>query len=117
MATIRLYLDEDINPLLAHVLRNRGFDAMSVHDLGRTGLTDEEQFEFARLERRVLLTCNVGDYVRLGTRLIHARQSFPGLIVSEQLPFREFLRRTSRLMQERSQEELANNILWLSSFR
>lgn len=101
MAAIRLYLDEDINPLLARVLRTRGFDVVSVHDLGRTGLSDEEQFQFARAEGRALLTCNIADYVCLASGLMRAGEPFPGLVLSEQLPFREFLRRTARLMQER----------------
>jgi len=116
MAAIRLYLDEDINPLLAKVLRSRGFDVVSVHDLGRTGLSDVEQFQFARSEGRVLLTCNIGDFVQLATILMRSGEPFPGLVTSEQLPFREFLRRTSRLMQERSQEDVANTIVWLSAF-
>ncbi len=42
-ADIRLYLDEDVRPMLAEILKMRGYDAVSCIELGKTGTTDEEQ--------------------------------------------------------------------------
>ena len=44
---VRLYLDEDVHKRLASALRLRRFDVMSAHELGRWGLTDEEQLTLA----------------------------------------------------------------------
>ena len=49
MAAIRLLIDEDVRPLLAETLRQRGFDARHVDELKRSGLSDLEQLAFAIL--------------------------------------------------------------------
>jgi predicted nuclease of predicted toxin-antitoxin system len=53
---IRLYLDEHVWRKIAAELRERGFDAVNVSEVGREGLPDEEQWGFAAAERRALLT-------------------------------------------------------------
>ena len=47
MAEIILLLDEDVRPLLADILRQRGYDAVHVLELKRTGKSDIDQLEFA----------------------------------------------------------------------
>ena len=44
---IRLFLDEDVHPDLAPVLRKMGFDAVSTVELGRKGETDLSQLQYA----------------------------------------------------------------------
>ncbi len=48
MRQIKLYLDEDVNPLLANDLRQRGYDAIATSEVGNAGLGDRDQSEFAR---------------------------------------------------------------------
>jgi predicted nuclease of predicted toxin-antitoxin system len=62
---IRLYLDEDVHKRLATALRLRQFDVVSVHELGRQGLTDEAQLQLAAQKGRALFTYNVADFVQL----------------------------------------------------
>ena len=65
MAQISLLLDEDVRPLLAEILRQRGYDAVHVLDLERTGKTDAEQLEFAVSQQRSILTHNIRDFLGL----------------------------------------------------
>ncbi len=65
MSTLRLYLDEDITDVLARVLRARGFDVVSVHDVNLAGKTDVEQLEFACAQQRVLVSFNVKHFATL----------------------------------------------------
>jgi predicted nuclease of predicted toxin-antitoxin system len=47
MSLIRIYLDEDVRPLLATILRERGYDAVSAVELGRLSIPDADHFEYA----------------------------------------------------------------------
>lgn len=40
---IRIYLDEDVNVLLADLLKARGFEAITTREAGQLSKTDEEQ--------------------------------------------------------------------------
>ena len=52
----RLYLDEDVQPEVARLLRAHGHDAISVAERNAVGLSDEEQLARATQEDRVLVT-------------------------------------------------------------
>ena len=47
MEKVKIYLDEDVRPLLAEVLRSRGYDAVSCVERGFFGLSDREQLNIA----------------------------------------------------------------------
>ena len=91
---IGLYLDEDVQLLLAKVLRDRGYDAISSDECGNRGKSDLEQFRFAIAQRRSVLTFNISHFVPVAREAMAQGETFPALIVSDQLPFRELLRRT-----------------------
>jgi hypothetical protein len=44
---IELYTDEDVDVLIADLLRARGFSVLTTRDAGRLYATDEEQLAFA----------------------------------------------------------------------
>jgi predicted nuclease of predicted toxin-antitoxin system len=62
--SLAFLLDEDISYRVAEGLRQRGVDAVSVHEVGRAGkaLSDEDQLAFAARDGRVLVTYNRADY-------------------------------------------------------
>lgn len=115
MPALQLYLDEDVPPLLAVALRDRGIDAVSTQEASRLGATDIDQWKRAVSENRALLRFNIKDFVPLATREIAVGHAFPGLIVSAQLSMSELLRRVLRL--RRSGHDVANQIIWLSDHR
>lgn len=59
--SLRLLLDEDLSGRVAEGLRLKGVDALSVHELNRTGLADEQQLTFATAQARVPVTYNRAD--------------------------------------------------------
>jgi len=67
VAAARVALDEDVRPLLARLLRDRGPDAISVHDARRLGLSDADQLAWATAEQRVFVTHNSRDLARLAS--------------------------------------------------
>lgn len=55
MTPLRLYLDEDVDPLLARILAGRGYDVLTTQETRRASSTDVDQLAFATLEHRALL--------------------------------------------------------------
>lgn len=82
---IKLYLDEDVHPDLAPVLRKMGFDAVSTVETGRKGETDLSQLQFAVLKKRTIITFNVKDFVLLYNQLYSEGKKRSGIIVSSQI--------------------------------
>jgi predicted nuclease of predicted toxin-antitoxin system len=117
MATIRLLLDEDVRVLLAEVLRQRGYDAVHVIERHRGGRSDAEQLAYATAQRRAILTHNIRDYVMLDRDYRSRRRRHQGIIASDQLPFRELLRRTLRCLSRTRAEDMSGHIIWLHDFK
>lgn len=101
MSDISLYLDEDVRVLLAEVLRNRGYNASHVLEVGRTGKSDHEQLTYAARHKMAILTHNIRDYAILSKAYAEKGGKHSGIIVSEQVPFRELLRRTLRFLSSK----------------
>ena len=112
MASTRsaLLLDEDVWPGLATALHERGYDAVSVHELQRTGQADEAQFVFAIAEGRAILTHNAADFVTLAVQHYRRATPFPGIIIAPHLRKSELLQRTLALLEIVSPETLANTV-------
>ena len=53
---ICLYLDEDVNVLVADLLQARGFDIITARDAGQLRATDAEQLAYAVSQARTLVT-------------------------------------------------------------
>jgi predicted nuclease of predicted toxin-antitoxin system len=58
--SLRFITDEDVPRSTARVLRDAGFDAVDVRDVGLRGKSDAEVFEYAQREERLLITCDMG---------------------------------------------------------
>ena len=65
--------------------------ALSVHEIGRTGLTDQEQLEYASSEGRCFVTRNRNDYIILTRQFFSNGSSHKGvLIVSSTYKLNDF---------------------------
>ena len=117
MGAIRLLLDEDVRLLLAQILRERGFDAQHVVELKRDGLSDAEQLAFAVKQRRAILTHNIRHFVLLDREFRHDGKSHYGILLSDQVPFRDLLRRTLRCLGQKSEERIRSQVIWLHDFK
>ncbi len=114
---LRLYLDEDVDPLLAQVLRDRGVDCLSTNEADNRGSPDAQQLVFATAQRRTLLTFNVRDFVMLAREYARAGLRHGGIVVSNHLPFGELLRRVLLLHRRHVNDDLADRLLWLQDYR
>ena len=78
----RLYLDEDVNPRLADLLRQAGYDVLSARDVGALGETDRQQFERARSSGRAIFSYNYYDFEVIARSEADAGRPHFGIIVS-----------------------------------
>lgn len=117
MPSVALLLDEDVRVLLAQVLRQRGYDVVHVLEAGRTGLSDLEQLEYAVAQGRCVLTHNIRDFVVVHKACQAEGRDHAGIIVSDQLPFRELLRRSLRCMSRLSTDDMRNRLVWLHDYK
>jgi predicted nuclease of predicted toxin-antitoxin system len=84
---LRFLLDEDLPPRSAEIARGLGLDVISVHELGRQGLTDRDQLRFASGEGCVFLTRNHRDFIELTVEFYRAGEAYSGvLLVRRNLP-------------------------------
>ena len=114
---IRLYFDEDVHKRLAHALRLRSFDAISAHELARWGLSDEDQLIYASNNGRTIFTFNTSDYVQLHFEWYKAAKEHHGIIVSDQIPIGEAVRRLLNMLNHLTAEEIYNQLYWLQAFK
>jgi hypothetical protein len=110
---IRLYLDEDIFKDVARALRLRGFDAVSVHELSRQGLSDADHLGYAASEDRALFTFNAPDYLDLHIEYLREGKLHSGIVVSRQMPIGEVVRRLLGLLNAVTADEMRSQFWWL----
>ena len=117
MSDIKLYIDEDVRKLLAKVLRDRGYDALSSEEAGMNGKSDAEQLEFAISQGRAILTHNISHFAKLAEEYVANNRHHYGVLFSQQIEFGELLRRTIRFLSARSAEQIMNMVDWLNNYK
>lgn len=117
MTRLALLLDEDVRVLLAGALRDRGYDAVHVLEADRGGRSDPEQLAYAVAQGRAILTHNIRDFMVLDREYRATGKEHCGIIVSDQIPLRELLRRILRCVSQCTADEACNRLIWLHNFR
>ncbi|BAS28132.1 DUF5615 family PIN-like protein [Limnochorda pilosa] len=76
---MKWYLDEDLSSEVARQLRRVRVDAVSSHEVGMNGSTDDEQLARASSDERILVTFNARDFIPLAARWYQAGRPFTGI--------------------------------------
>jgi predicted nuclease of predicted toxin-antitoxin system len=110
---IRLYLDEDVNVLVADLLKARGFDALTVRDAEQLQASDEEQLAYAVSQQRALVTHNRGDFEELIQTYFDTEQKHYGVILAVRRPPQEITKRLLAILNQVTADELENQVRYI----
>lgn len=79
---IQLYLDEDVDVLVAQLLRARGLNVVTTTEAGRRRSSDEQQLAYAVAQQRTLLTHNRAHFDALAREYAVAGRTHHGIIMA-----------------------------------
>jgi hypothetical protein len=69
---IELYFDEDVDVLVAELIRARGFSAITTREAGQLGRDDAVQLAYAADQQKTLVTHNWVDFEALAQAYFNA---------------------------------------------
>jgi predicted nuclease of predicted toxin-antitoxin system len=78
---VKFYLDADLSPRIADLVRRRGFDAVSAHEVGKVRIPDKDQLAFAAQQDRCLVIRNSRDFVDLSREAVTGKVPHAGIII------------------------------------
>jgi hypothetical protein len=110
---IELYLDEDVDVMLADLLRSRGFAAFSTRDAGILGASDLEQLQYAAAHGKTMFTHNRVHFEKLVESGAFSGQHHAGIIIADRHPPYELLRRLLRILNQVTADEIQNQIRYI----
>jgi len=78
---VKVYLDEDLSPTIAKLLRQQGVDATSTIEVGNAQLDDRSQLAHATGEGRTIVTANVVDFIELAREGLDTNTEHAGIVL------------------------------------
>ena len=110
---ICLYLDEDVNVLVADLLRARGFDAVTARDAGQLRATDAGQLAYAISQARTLVTHNKTDFEDLVQSYFDSGQVHYGVIIAVRRSPQEIAQRLLAILNQVTFDEMQNQVRYI----
>lgn len=116
MSDISFFTDEDVHGELAGILRASGFDAVSTPEAGRLNEPDPIHLEWCQQQGRAIVSFNTRDFCALHKEWMVAGKRHSGIIVSDQRPIGDLMRRVNRLARTLTAEEMIDRLEYLSDW-
>lgn len=108
-----MYLDEDVNVLIADLLRARGFDVITARDAGQLHATDAEQLAYTISQSRTLVTHNRTDFEELVQSYFDSGQTHYGVIFAVRRPPQEIAQRLLAILNQIASDEMQNQVRYI----
>ncbi len=100
---MKYYLDEDLSPKIAEILRESKIDAVSAHEVGMRQARDIDHLKLAASEARCIITRNRNDFIRLTVQFFNDHRPHAGvLIIPHTMPGDKFALIANAIIQHSS---------------
>ena len=109
----RIYLDEDVAVLVAHILRASGFEVEITSELYRKGRKDPDQLSYASENEMAILTHNRTDFEDLANEYFEQGRSHHGIIISVLRPPQDISRQMIELLNRFTADEMRNQVMYI----
>jgi predicted nuclease of predicted toxin-antitoxin system len=110
---IKVYLDEDVNVLIAELVRLQKFKSLTASEAGRKGKMDAEQLEYAAQNGYAILTHNRTDYKELARDYFAAGKTHRGIIIAVRRPTHKVAEPLLELLNDFTADEMTNQIIYI----
>ena len=109
----KVYLDENVDILIANLLSVRGFEATTTLEQGMLGKSDEAQLAYAASSKYCLLTYNRVDFEKLHLAYISEEKQHSGIIICPEKNAYEVVERVVIVLDTLTADEIANQLLYV----
>ena len=110
---IELYLDEDVDVLVADLLRSRGFQVFTTQEANQRGASDANQLSYAVRHGKAIVTHNRVHFEVLAKEYAIQGSSHHGIIIAVRRPIHELVRRLLQILNHTTADEMENQIRYI----
>ncbi|MHC5599294.1 MAG: DUF5615 family PIN-like protein [Nostoc sp.] len=109
----QVYVDEDVDILVATLLLARGINITTAREQQMLGESDERQLAFAVSVERCILTHNRLDFEKLHTSYLINHQSHAGILIAKRRNPYEIAERVAIVLDTLTADEIFNQLLYV----
>jgi hypothetical protein len=110
---IELYLDEDVDVLVADLIRARGFSILTTREARQLGRDDATQLAYAAYHQKTFFTHNRADFETLAQTYATTGQTHAGIILAVRHPPYELVRRVLLILNHVTADEIQNQLRYI----
>ena len=110
---IELYLDEDVDVLVADLIRARGFTATTTRDAGNLNKDDDEQLAYSAENQLAYVTHNRADFEARALEYFASGKTHYGIIIAVRRPPHDIVRRLLVILNNVTADEMVNQIRYI----
>ena len=110
---IELYLDEDVDVLIADLLKAHDFSALTTRDADQLQNRDADQLAYATRQQRAFLTHNRVHFEILARSYFEQNKTHWGIIIAVRRSPYEIVQRLLGILNRVTAEEMINQIRYI----